>query len=264
MPVFNIVRLQHYKEQCPILTRYPRSLDSAVQLMPKPRLPEQRAQQGPVASMVRKDTARVRLLTHLKQYGAQTTAETGHALGITVEAARQQLQRLVGEDLVEVKTVPSKGRGRPQKRWSLTANALSEFPDAHSDVLVGLIQSVQENFGTEGLEQLLCTHGERVRQRYQQALVDCHSAEARVRKLAELRNMDGYMAGYQMISATVFQLTENHCPIHSAARCCQNFCSLELDMFRKLLGAEVQIERMQHAMNGDHCCAYQISVTAQK
>ncbi|AJQ93200.1 helix-turn-helix transcriptional regulator [Gynuella sunshinyii] len=208
----------------------------------------------------RKESPRERLLTYLKHHGPQTTAEAGAAMGITVEAVRQQLLRLVSEQMVTVETVPASGRGRPQKRWGLTSQATTEFPDAHADVLVGLIQSIQEEFGTEPLQRLICRHSERVRLRYAQALKACTSVTARIIELAELRRQDGYMATCEQLGAGLFRLTEHHCPIHSAATCCQDFCDLELKMFEQLLGPQVEVLRSHHAMGGDRCCAYEISV----
>ena len=41
-------------------------------------------------------------------------------------------------------------------------------------------------------------------------------------------------------------LIENHCPICAAAAECQNFCRSELDIFRRVLGPSVTVERVDH------------------
>ncbi|WP_428243440.1 helix-turn-helix transcriptional regulator [Gynuella sp.] len=219
-----------------------------------------KAHADPQDDSARKETPRERLLAYLKHHGPQTTTEAGAAMGITVEAARQQLQRLVSEQLVTVETVPASGRGRPQKRWGLTSLATTEFPDAHADVLVGLIQCIQEEFGAAPLQRVICHHSERVRLRYEEALKGCSSVSARIVRLAELRRQDGYMATSEQLGAGLFRLTENHCPIHSAASSCEDFCCLELQMFQQLLGPEVTVRRSHHAMSGDRCCAYEMTV----
>ena len=55
-------------------------------------------------------------------------------------------------------------------------------------------------------------------------------------------------------------LLENHCPICAAATACQGFCSNELALFRKVLGSEAQVERVEYLLEGGRRCAY--SVTA--
>ena len=82
--------------------------------------------------------------------------------------------------------------------------------------------------------------------------------KVRVRRLAELRSAEGYLAeavtdGQDML------LLEHHCPICDAASTCQGLCRAELDLFRETLGDDVTVERTQHVLSGDLRCAYRIS-----
>lgn len=54
-------------------------------------------------------------------------------------------------------------------------------------------------------------------------------------------------------------LVENHCPICTAARVCQGFCRSELEVFRDVLGPEVEVERVEHVLAGGRRCAYRIT-----
>jgi len=53
-------------------------------------------------------------------------------------------------------------------------------------------------------------------------------------------------------------LVERHCPISAAAQTCAGLCGGELDLFRRVLGDDVRVERTQHLLAGDACCAYRI------
>jgi len=53
-------------------------------------------------------------------------------------------------------------------------------------------------------------------------------------------------------------LVENHCPICTAAQNCQQLCGAELEVFKTVLGAGVAVERVEHILQGDRRCAYQI------
>ena len=80
----------------------------------------------------------------------------------------------------------------------------------------------------------------------------------RVRRLAELRSAEGYLAeavpdGQDML------LLEHHCPICDAASACQGLCRAELDLFRQTLGDDVEVTRAQHLLSGDLRCAYRVS-----
>jgi len=78
-----------------------------------------------------------------------------------------------------------------------------------------------------------------------------------VRHLAQLRTQEGYMA--EVVKAEAgWLLIENHCPICAAAQTCQKLCGSELEMFRTLLGSGVAVERVEHIIQGDRRCAYQI------
>ena len=64
-----------------------------------------------------------RILLALKTRGPLSTAELGRTLGVTGEAARQQLVRLEPEGLVEGRREAG-GVGRPRQSWWLTADCV--------------------------------------------------------------------------------------------------------------------------------------------
>ena len=66
--------------------------------------------------------------------------------------------------------------------------------------------------------------------------------------MAEVSRVDGHWV-----------LVENHCPICSAAERCQGFCRNELELFRTILGEEVEVERVEYLLAGGERCAYSIS-----
>src|SRR4051794_39797419 len=84
-----------------------------------------------------------RLLMLIKTRGPQTAADLSAALGITGEAARQQLVKLAAEGLV-VATSEPRGVGRPAQVWSLTAAGNARFPDAHAGLTVQLIGAIRK------------------------------------------------------------------------------------------------------------------------
>jgi predicted ArsR family transcriptional regulator len=78
-----------------------------------------------------------------------------------------------------------------------------------------------------------------------------------VAKLAELRSAEGYMAEVAWDEdENCWLLRENHCPICAAASHCQGFCRTELELFRRVLHAEV--EREDHILLGARRCSYRI------
>jgi hypothetical protein len=51
-------------------------------------------------------------------------------------------------------------------------------------------------------------------------------------------------------------LTENNCAIHRVAEHHPAVCSMELSLLRQVLGPDVEVTRVAHAMAGDAVCSY--------
>lgn len=193
----------------------------------------------------------------LKMHGALTAAALGKKLGITGEAARQQLIRLADDGMVRSDSV-SKGVGRPKQEWSLTEKAQSRFPDTHASLTVQLLESVRSVLGEEALDSIISQRERDTHALYETAMSDQRELKDRVAALVELRSAEGYMADWEEAEDGSILLIENHCPICAAASLCQGFCRSELALFRSLLGADVSVERSEHIIKGARRCAYVI------
>jgi predicted ArsR family transcriptional regulator len=151
----------------------------------------------------------------------------------------------------------TQGRGRPAARWQLTDTAGGAFPDRHVDLSVDLIESIRDELGEAALDQVIDARSKRQTEQYR-ALVGAGPVAVRVRRLAEQRNAEGYVAEV-IADGRDFVLVEHHCPICVAATTCRGLCTAELEVFRATLGDSVTVEREQHLFAGDQRCAYRIS-----
>jgi predicted ArsR family transcriptional regulator len=194
----------------------------------------------------------------LKMRGPQSAASLGTALGITGEAARQQLVKLAAAGLVEADSTPH-GVGRPTQLWALTENAAARFPDTHAELTVQLLRSIRSELGEAALDRLIDARAAESLTNYTAALAGATDLEERVRRLAEFRAREGYMAECQPAEGG-FLLIENHCPICAAATECQGFCRSERDVFEQSLGSNISVERMEHIVGGDRRCTYRIAL----
>jgi predicted ArsR family transcriptional regulator len=197
-----------------------------------------------------------RLLALLKTGGPRTAAELGKALGITAEAARQQLVKMSADGLL-VAFSESHGVGRPSQRWSLTAAGNARFPDRHAELTLQLIRTVRKELGEGTLDRLIEARSSQARVNYSAALEGSADLAERVARLAAIRTGEGYMAAWHPDGAG-FLLIENHCPICAAATECQGFCRTELELFGQALGPEVSVERTEHIVAGARRCVYRI------
>lgn len=198
-----------------------------------------------------------RLLFLLKTRGPQTAAQLAPALKITGEAVRQQLLRLSEEGLVSATAEPG-GIGRPSQVYRLTRAAQKRFPDTHAELAVQIIGSIKDVLGDRALDKLIQARASESLARYGEALRHQPSLEKKIKKLAELRTGEGYMAVWRRDNDG-YLLIENHCPICAAATSCLGFCRSELEIFQEVLGSEVEVERSEHLLAGARRCAYRIT-----
>lgn len=181
-------------------------------------------------------------------------------LGVSAMAIRQHLYALQDEKLVTY-AEEARAMGRPVKLWQLTPEANRLFPDGYAELTLGLIQSALEAFGEAGLEKLLEVRTRHQIEAYQAQLLDAPLLQ-RLEVLAAIRTDEGYMAEVEALADGSFLLIENHCPICAAATACTGFCSRELEVFQRVLGPEVRIDRTEHIVSGARRCAYRIAVPA--
>lgn len=197
-----------------------------------------------------------RLLHLLKTRGPQQAVDAGGVLGMTAEAARQQLVKLVAAGLVESYS-EARGVGRPAQLWQLTGKGHGRFPDTHADLTVQLLETVRLTFGEQAIDRLISVREEQSRDVYRRELAQAPDLHGRVALLAQIRSREGYMADFTAQEDGSFLLVENHCPICAAATACQGFCRSELQTFAQVLEANVQ--RTEHLLQGARRCAYLIT-----
>jgi predicted ArsR family transcriptional regulator len=200
------------------------------------------------------------LMERLKQDGAQDAGSLAEALGVSAMAVRQHLYALEGEGLV---TFEEEARpvGRPAKLWRLTPEADRFFPDGHAELTLHLLAALRETFGEAGMDKLLAARTAEQIAAYGRRVKPADPLKTRLEALARIRTEEGYMAAVESKDGDGFLLVENHCPVCAAARTCQDLCASELEVFRRVLGPDVTVERSDHILAGARRCAYRVRKT---
>lgn len=194
------------------------------------------------------------ILLQLKTLGPHSAKMLAERLSITPMGIRQHMQSLEQRELVHYEETRTKV-GRPTRFWSLTQQGHAQFADRHARLASLLLESAQELFGDQGIEQLLRAREDRLYQHYTSELAAEENHPAKLARLVRLRQHDGYMAELQTHPQGML-LVENHCPIGVAAETCSNLCNSELRLFRRLFGDDYRIERTSHTISGSRHCAY--------
>lgn len=219
-----------------------------------------------------KQKAKDRILYLLKMQGSSSAAELAEQLQVSPMAIRQHLQILQAEGWVSYEE-QRRPLGRPVKRWHLTEQSADFFPNTHAELMVDFLNSFEATFGEEALEKVLGERTNRQVETYGKELatkVACDRTDSlqtcldrQVQYLAQLRTREGYMAEAIAQPDGSWLFVENHCPIHDAAQTCRFLCRSELEVFRTLFGPHIIIERVEHIIEGDRRCAYQIRVRGE-
>jgi predicted ArsR family transcriptional regulator len=195
------------------------------------------------------------ILDILKQEGAVGSQELASRLDLSAMAVRQHLYDLQKTFLVHYQESP-RPLGRPEKIWSLTPAADQFFPDEHAQLTLDLIHGARRLFGENGINQLAEFRGRQQVEVYRKRVPHGATLHRKLAILAEIRTEEGYMAKTQPQKDGSVLLIENHCPICSAAKICTGLCKSELEVFQKVLGKNVRIERTEHIMAGARRCVY--------
>lgn len=199
---------------------------------------------------------RRKILEILKRDGAQEAGAMAKILGISAMAVRQHLYALADEALVTASSEPG-GVGRPSKKWQLTEAANDFFPQGYADLTAGLMVSVREAFGEDGLDRLIAIRTAEQIAVYGKRMNGAATLKDKLHTLAAIRTEEGYMASVEPHDGG-YLFTENHCPICAVAKTCTGLCASELELFQAVLGADATVERSEHILTGARRCAYRV------
>jgi predicted ArsR family transcriptional regulator len=171
----------------------------------------------------------------------------------------QQLHALESAGLVSRKAVRH-GVGRPRHVYDVTDAAQDLFPTNYEGLADGLLAAIRAIGGEALVDDVFEERRRRTTERVRQRLADRLPTDAplaeRARELAVIQDELGYLAEVSIGTDGVIRLVERNCAIHHVAAGNAAACQAELDLFRDVLGADV--ERESHIAAGDRCCTYRI------
>ena len=202
----------------------------------------------PLIDLLGETRARIVALLH---DGGATVAELAAAAEVTQVAVRRHLQALVADELVEGHATPTPGRGRPAVHYRLTARGERLFPDRSSDLADDVLTFLHDERGKSEMIAFLRWRQKRQHAHYAGELQDVEGLDARIRRLAELLNEDGFIAEVEA-DADGYALTQKHCAIKDAAAAHPQLCAFEAALFRELL--DVRVTRRKTIAGGATAC----------
>ncbi len=196
-------------------------------------------------------STRRHIVTLLRTRGGMTAKALSGEVGITAMGVRRHLATLERDGLVNVKMQRQK-MGRPTFIYALTEQARDLFPKNYHALATQLLDAVR---ATEGAERVSALFAERMNQLLQQyrPRMDGKNLGQRVAELAKIQDEAGYMAIWEPTDGG-YLLKEQNCAIYRVACRFQEACHFEIELFRRLLDAD--ITRIEHQIKGERNCTY--------
>lgn len=213
---------------------------------------------APAASTTEGQT-RAAVVRLLLESGPITAGEIGERLGLSAAGVRRHLDALI--DAGDAVAHPAAawqhhGRGRPAKRFQLTADGRAKLNHAYDDLASAAMRQLREIGGDEAVRTF-------ARRRIDTILGDLtigapqDDLPAAVGQVADALTRAGYAASTQKVGGSGgflqgVQICQHHCPVSHVAAEFPELCEAEQQAFAAVLGTHVQ--RLATIANGDCAC----------
>jgi predicted ArsR family transcriptional regulator len=197
-----------------------------------------------------------RLLYILKILGSAGLEDLSKRMKISRMGVHKHLTDLQDRGLVQSSEV-RRGVGRPIMCYSLTNSGKSIFPKAYGQIATFALDYIEKNLGKLAVETVLRERQSELLDKYHQILKNL-DFDQKVKSLARLRDEEGYIAESKKTGkkSDSHVLLEYNCPIIMIAEKHWEACSIETELFEKVLDAE--IKATHRVAKGDSICKFSI------
>jgi predicted ArsR family transcriptional regulator len=201
----------------------------------------------------------------LLESGSITASEIGDRLGLAAAGVRRHLDALIDAgDAESAAAAPWQqvGRGRPAKRFRLTAAGRAKLDHAYDDLAAAAMRQLREIGGEDAVRTF-------ARRRIDTILADVQPAasaedadiEAAAERVAGALTNAGYVATTTRVGGPIHgvQICQHHCPVSHVAEEFPELCETERQAMAEVLGTHVQ--RLATIVNGDCACTTHVPLT---
>ena len=191
-------------------------------------------------------SARLRVMNELKRTQGLCVADLAGRLGMSYMGIKGVCMDLEKRGLLDTWRSPQP-IGRPLMLYRLTERAHDLFPTTSNAMTIDVLAAAQKLFGITAAEKLLLVAYQKKTEDYAARLKGATPAE-RAKRLARLRDHDGYMAESTADGdGGAVRIVEHHSPILDLLRAFPLVARLESEMFARLLGVAVRREETSAA-----------------
>ena len=197
----------------------------------------------------------------LVESGSITAAEIGRRLELSAAGVRRHLDALIEAGDAEANAAAAwqqAGRGRPAKRYRLTAAGRAKLEHTYDDLASAAIRQLREIGGEEAVETFARRRIDAILAGVKPGPDDVESTAERV---ADALTRAGYAATTTRVRGPLpgIEICQHHCPVSHVAEEFPELCEAEQQAMSEVLGTHVQ--RLATIANGDCACTTHVPLT---
>jgi predicted ArsR family transcriptional regulator len=203
-------------------------------------------------SLLNENPTRGKIMMLLKKMGLMPIDDLSKELNITPMGIRQHLLCLQRKGLIDYVT-KRQGIGRPAFLYRLTEKANDLFPKAYDTLIANTFRYLEKNEGRNKIDDIFKWRKNILLKDTREALSDKKSLQDKVHGFKDILESKGYVVDLDETNS-YYRLKKFNCPIYKVASEFKEACKYELQMYKDLLGKEVN--RQQCMSDGDPSCTY--------
>ena len=207
-------------------------------------------------------SAIVRLLLE----GSVTAGQIGERLGISAAGVRRHLDALIEAGDAESSAAAAwqhNGRGRPAKRYRLTAAGRAKLGHTYDDLAAAAMRQLREIGGDDAIRTFARRRIDSILSGVSAPAQDIDVTET-ADQVAEALTAAGYATTITPVTGPVrgVQICQHHCPVSHVAEEFPELCDAEREAFAEVLGTHVQ--RLATIVNGDCACTTHVPIISEQ
>lgn len=200
------------------------------------------------------ESSDVSVLDLLRRLGPQRVSQLAAAMGVTVTAVRQRLNRLTARGLVDRRLVRN-GRGRPHHQYLLTDAGRRQTGSNFADLAIALWKEIRSIKDVEVRRGLLARLSQRLASLYADQIKGSTTAE-RMKAVVRLFGEREVPFVVEEGDGELPVLKALGCPYTEIADQDRSICAMERMLFSEVLGENLRLSECR--LDGQTCCTFEI------
>ncbi|MDY6994946.1 MAG: metalloregulator ArsR/SmtB family transcription factor [Actinomycetota bacterium] len=200
----------------------------------------------------------------LLESGPTTASHIGEQLGLSAAGVRRHLDALIEAGDAQANAAASwqqEGRGRPAKRYRLTAAGRAKLEHTYDDLASAAMRQLREIGGDDAVRTFARRRIDTILAGVEHSDGAGGDVEEAADRIADAFSDAGYATTTTRVRGPVqgVQICQHHCPVSHVAEEFPELCEAEQQAMAEVLGTHVQ--RLATIVNGDCACTTHVPLS---